>query len=206
VRVALRPLGLSWSQSGLISETAAGTCTLVLFAVLLTRLVRVPLIAFGVRKPTVRDLEDGLLWALGIYCVARMCELAFALIDRGPVNLPFDRHTSPREWIALVVLIGIVGPLNEEILFRGFFANAFSRFLGAGPALVLTSVLFAGSHLIGLDHELTLGLVVEEALPLAIVGFLLGLAYWRKQSLWTAIAAHVGFNCMTLLTFAFVAT
>lgn len=91
--------------------------------------------------------------------------------------------------ILFSVVVVLVGPLLEELVFRGFLW----RLLGGGDrpvfALVFTSLLFAAWHL---DPIQSVGV-----LPLAVF---LGVLRWRTGSLWAPVVVHVANNGLALCT------
>jgi membrane protease YdiL (CAAX protease family) len=90
-------------------------------------------------------------------------------------------------WMMPVVVI--LGPIAEEVLFRGVM---FSRFWREGHPI--TGVLFT-SVLFGLLHGIPL------LLPMFAIGLLLALLFWRTKTLIAPISVHVANNLI-----AFIAT
>lgn len=76
----------------------------------------------------------------------------------------------------------------EEVLFRGYPFQVLERGIGAWPAAVLLSLLFALAHA-GNPNVRPLGLV-----NIALAGVMLSAAYLRTRSLWFATAVHLGWN------------
>ncbi len=74
---------------------------------------------------------------------------------------------------------GIIAPFVEEIFFRGFIQSTLSKYLGNLFALLLTSFIFAFSHL---EFDLFV--------PLFIFGLVLGYLYLSTRSLWPSIFMH----------------
>jgi len=104
----------------------------------------------------------------------------------------------------LVLGSSILGPLAEEILFRGFLFWHLMRRAGwpMPVALVVSSVLFGLAHLGTVDDTLwhrhvgagdlttfVLGMI-ERALPYAAGGAVFAWVSYRWKSLWPAIALH----------------
>jgi uncharacterized protein len=78
----------------------------------------------------------------------------------------------------------------EEALFRGYPFQVLVEGIGAWPAILLSSAVFAWAH--GQNPEVTtLGL-----LNIFLAGILLAVAYLRTRSLWFATAVHLGWNWM----------
>jgi len=91
--------------------------------------------------------------------------------------------------IVQVLLVCLVGPVLEELLFRGILFCPVARKTGKWSAIVLLSVLFALSHLQSNQIQ-TLGVV--------IISFLLYCAYIKTTSLYAPIVWHAVINLMSL--------
>ncbi len=87
-----------------------------------------------------------------------------------------------------LLLVFTVAAAAEEAVFRGYAFHALVQGIGAWPAALVTSALFAGAHVAN-----------ANATPLGIAniflaGVMLAVAYLRTRSLWFATAVHVGWN------------
>jgi len=80
-------------------------------------------------------------------------------------------------WLILTGVI--VAPLVEEIFFRGFLFQGFRQRYGWIAALLLSSGIFAASHLDPVSF-----------IPTFILGAVLGYVYHRSNSLWPGIILH----------------
>jgi hypothetical protein len=90
--------------------------------------------------------------------------------------------------VITVLLVGIAGPIAEEIFFRGFvFTGLFKRF-GTRRALFFSSLLF------GLFH-IDPGAIV----PTFVLGLALGWVYLKTGSIWPAMFAHGLHNTVAVL-------
>ncbi len=88
---------------------------------------------------------------------------------------------------AVIVLgIGVVGPLFEEILFRGMLLRALREVMPAPAAIASSALIFA------LHHD------PQSALPVFLLGCVFGLAYVRTQSIVAPFVAHALFNMLQL--------
>jgi membrane protease YdiL (CAAX protease family) len=81
----------------------------------------------------------------------------------------------------------VIGPVVEELYFRGYLLPRIDRFGRGAP--VLNAVLFSLYHL---------------WTPWQNIGRILGLlpwifAVWRKRSLTLSMAVHISVNCIFLL-------
>lgn len=91
--------------------------------------------------------------------------------------------------VAILVSASIVPAFIEELLFRGVLFRWIEEFAGSWAALILTSALFGGAHLMN-----------PNATPFASfaialeAGLLLGGAYMLTRSLWLPIGLHAAWN------------
>lgn len=125
----------------------------------------------------------------------------FAIIAATAALSPFldagdEQGLVPDAWdpsraapfLANAVVVTIVAPLAEELLFRGLGYGLLTQFVGAWPAILVTGVAF------GLAHGLVLGLPV-----LSIFG--IALAWLRRQtgSVFPGMIVHGLFNGLALV-------
>lgn len=85
--------------------------------------------------------------------------------------------------IAMGLAAVIVAPLAEELLFRGLVLRQIRQRVGAFPALLLSSVLFAAMH--GDPAQM---------LTYSVLGAGFGLGYLWSGSLWTPVIMHALWN------------
>lgn len=95
--------------------------------------------------------------------------------------------------VATILLAGIIGPMAEEIFFRGFVLPGLVKKFGIIWALVISSVLF------GLFH-IDPGAIV----PTFALGLALGWVYIKTGSIWPAIFAHGLHNTVAVLIAKYV--
>lgn len=92
--------------------------------------------------------------------------------------------------VSMVVLNGFVGPVVEELYFRGHLLPRLARYGRAAP--VINTALFLLYHL-----------WTPWQVPARIVGFLpITWLTWRERSLQVAIVSHVAVNLLFLAGFA----
>ncbi len=80
-------------------------------------------------------------------------------------------------WLVLTGVI--IAPLVEETFFRGFLFQGFRQRYGWIAALLLSSGIFAASHLDPVSF-----------IPTFVLGAVLGYVYHRSNSLWPGIILH----------------
>jgi membrane protease YdiL (CAAX protease family) len=96
----------------------------------------------------------------------------------------------PIEVVLVVLGLGVVGPITEEVVFRGVLLRVLEP-RGRRPAIVLSSLVFAGVHL--LDPGAIL------AVPfLFVLGLILAKRTLDTGRLGGAMALHAGFNLITV--------
>jgi len=107
-------------------------------------------------------------------------------------------HTPLGLRLPLVLVVVGVGPLVEELLFRGVLLSALMKRMHAGWAVTGSSLLFALVHLPGLEYQ-------WYALPnLLLLALLLAGLRLRSGSIWPAVLAH-GANNLLAVAVWFVA-
>lgn len=115
--------------------------------------------------------------------------IIYALSGRGaqPNLLPVF-GTGREALIAAALSAGLIAPITEEMLFRGFLFTGLRGRFGLAPALLLSSLAFALIHF------------NPYAFPaLLALGALLAWLFDRSGSLWLPIAFHMTINIVTLL-------
>jgi membrane protease YdiL (CAAX protease family) len=149
---------------------------------------------FGFRSPPSWGRAIG--WAAAGLGAIWALNLALSpVLDAGE-----EQGLLPEEWdpdrlgafIAVGLTIAFVGPVAEELMFRGV-GFALLEPYGKWVAIVGTGILFGALH----------GLLV--ALPiLAAFGVILGWLRWRTASVYPSILLHVAFNGIAIVTVPFV--
>jgi membrane protease YdiL (CAAX protease family) len=166
--------------------TALQDCCFILSAVILAATAGRPSPEqFGLRPPRSRWVAVG--FVVGGYLLFLMVAgLWLQLLnesskDKSLTDLGVDRSTAALVGAMLVVCV--MAPLAEEFLFRGFIFTALRNWSGPLVSAILTGLLFGAIHL---DADRPAAFLV----PLAFLGFLLCVIYWRTGSLYPCIALH----------------
>lgn len=109
-------------------------------------------------------------------------------------------ESTPLAWrIPLVLLVVSLGPLVEELLFRGVLLSALLQRWGRIAAIGLSSLAFALAHLPGLGWKI-------YALP-ALLLLALALAWLRLRSgsIWPSVVGHGANNLLAVAAWFVVA-
>jgi membrane protease YdiL (CAAX protease family) len=83
---------------------------------------------------------------------------------------------------ALAVLVCVIAPIAEELLFRGLMFAALIRWGGPWVAAVIVGLLFGGVHAFG-----TAAILLVQ---LAVLGFFFSVVRWKTGSILPTIALH----------------
>ncbi|MDA1188127.1 MAG: CPBP family intramembrane metalloprotease [Chloroflexi bacterium] len=89
--------------------------------------------------------------------------------------------------VLAILVLAIIGPLGEEVLFRGLIFGALAKQMKVIPAIATTGALFAITHF-----------DVAVFIPLAVTGMMLTWLYARTGSIWPPFAAHFGQNLIAV--------
>ncbi len=93
-------------------------------------------------------------------------------------------------WLAL--LVNATAAVGEEVLFRGFLLTGLKDAWDASGALLISSLIFGGAHILAAGAQETNW---AQFIPLlALPGLLLGWAYLRSGNLWLASGLHFAWN------------
>ena len=92
--------------------------------------------------------------------------------------------------IVLVLVVGVIGPLGEEVLFRGYIFRTLLNWRGLWSAATATGVAFAATHL----GWVSLALMV----PIVVIGIGMCLLYHWTGSLYPCIGVHAFSNAIPL--------
>lgn len=153
----------------------------------------------GLDRPRAAHLRDGVHAYLSFLPVVLILGLLiFRLVGDSftgqEVFVMLRALESPASLLLAVLVVGLVAPLLEEIIFRGFLHATLRNLLPPAAALAVGALVFALLHF---------SLLV--LLPLFLFGLLLGRLYERSGSLWPPVVTHA-LNNLVALFFFVVAT
>lgn len=98
--------------------------------------------------------------------------------------------------VALVAAAVVLGPVTEELMYRGVLLKALET-RGKVVAMVVSSMVFAAVHLTGLDTAQILKSAAVFLPPLFVLGMILAWITQRKGRLGPAIFLHSGWNLLS---------
>ena len=142
-------------------------------------------IAFGLKK--------GLIWSAGFGMVASFAFVVLLAAGSNPLKLIQVQLPARHSEIALFFLIGgMVGPIAEEVFFRGILYGFFRRW-GVVVGLVLSTLIFV------LIHPINHGVPITQL----VGGIIFALAYEVEGSLIAPITIHALGN-MAIFTLSLI--
>jgi len=164
----------------IITGMARTVQALVIFWIVCERDVGIA--AIGLSQMTLlHGLKKGLLWSAGFGLAVALAGAVIFVAGINPVALIQSRTPVKPLQIALLFCIGsIIGPVAEEIFFRGILYSFFRRW-GIFAALLISTLVFV------LLHQ-----VRGPAIPVtqAIGGILFGIAFEVEKNLMVPITIH----------------
>ncbi|MBS1173881.1 MAG: abortive infection protein [Burkholderiaceae bacterium] len=196
-------LGFAWQADLPLSIATvrhlADDTQLLIQISLVVNLLSLPLIALMVFSKKGSSWRDYMAWRrVSIWRVIGWCMLClFTVYLTGVVHQLLGWPESDfmakmalvGSPVVLILTVAVAAPIFEELVFRGFMYSGFERSLGAIPAVLLTSAIFAMMHFQYNHYEL---------LHIFVLGLVLAWARMRTQSLWTPIAMHAVNNGLAI--------
>jgi membrane protease YdiL (CAAX protease family) len=173
--------------------TLAGQTVSPLLALGITRCIEAVLLVFianrfekdpnaiGLSKSKLYPgLKRGLVWSAGFGIAAG---ILFAVLLAAGINPLKLVHTplpsAPRQVILFYLVGGVIGPVWEEIFFRGFIFGFFRRW-GLYTAILISTALFVLPHYDGSHLPLTQ----------IVGGIVFAIAYEKEKSLIVPVTIH----------------
>ena len=151
------------------------------------------------------EARDGLMLLLG---AGLQILVAFLFL---PLAVLVELETEPQSLVteiagasgtlrrmALFLIIGLIGPILEELMFRGVLVDALAARFKTRGVVIGSSVAFAAFHLTGVSTVQPLESIVVLVPQLFLFGAVLAYLRIRHKRLGPAIFAHAGFNLLSL--------
>lgn len=174
--------------SSTASSVVGSLLLIVLPIVLVVKTYKRPLNTLGFTKPVVKLF---LLSLLLIFVLILGNEVVYWITEKIVGEFPLDElvedivRGSP---LLMSVYVGIIGPVGEELFFRGFAHTALRRKYGFRKGIVFSSLFFGLYHLL------------PWQIPYAVMaGFVLAYVYEKTQSIYPPIALHVLNNSIAVI-------
>jgi membrane protease YdiL (CAAX protease family) len=126
-------------------------------------------------------------------CVAPVLAMAVsavvAMLHAPDVPTPVENLiTSRGSLVAVLLFAALVGPVFEELVFRGFLYPLLAEALGPWPGIGLTALAFGLLH--GPEYQWSW----QHVLAVSVAGVAFGVARYRTGSTAAAALMHIGYN------------
>ncbi|WP_374602672.1 lysostaphin resistance A-like protein [Arenimonas sp.] len=157
------------------------------------------------RSPLGPALAWSLLAGVGIQLLVLAIDAGLGFLDAPltPSNAePIEALARQWPWLTWVLVV-IVGPFAEELLFRHVLLRRFALAGRVLAGLVATSALFALLHEVGQGADRSLAAWFGILAVYLAMGMGFGLVYVRTGRLWAAFAAHAACNATAMAIAAF---
>ncbi|CAB1080892.1 hypothetical protein D1AOALGA4SA_8560 [Olavius algarvensis Delta 1 endosymbiont] len=122
----------------------------------------------------------GLIWSAYFGFIA--AGIFIVLLAAGVDPLKYFQSLRPSSWrhgLVLLLVGGFIGPIAEEIFFRGIIFGFFRKW-GATTAIVISTLIFVFTHRIGGSIPITQ----------VVGGVVFAIAYEREKNLMVPITIH----------------
>ena len=149
-----------------------------------------------------RTAVDNILWslpiALGVVSGLTLSVLVVRLSLTGTHYAPSESsrtvwHGELSGFLAALAVTGVVGPIAEELFFRGLVHGPLLRRFGPRSAAVVSGVLWSTGHYSGASIESAVGMSLRLGL-----GICYAEAYRRRESLLPTLTFHVVGNTIAV--------
>lgn len=107
--------------------------------------------------------------------------ISMLFVDNAVASMSSDILGTP--FMAMFLLMGILGPLNEELVCRGIFYQSYKRSGTMLQAMLLSAMLFALMHM-----------NFNQAAYAFVIGMIAVLLVEATGSLWSSVLLHVTIN------------
>lgn len=177
------------------------------FAGVLPALSHLKLSELGFRAPSARELAFAAAGTVVMFVgVSLASVLVTAITHRQDTEAAIALLKSLQTVGQKVnfILVGVVlAPMVEELVFRVFLFNFFSRYSNQWTAMVLSGVIFGMIHAAGKDMPTFVSQLSTVGIPLSVGGITLAYIYARTRNYWACVTTHVLFNAVGVVQVLF---
>ncbi|HXE64191.1 MAG TPA: type II CAAX endopeptidase family protein [Bryobacteraceae bacterium] len=182
------------SESGLwgvLEEVVAYAILLVALKFLFARHGRKLRDSLGWSKPGPFSVWSLVVVGLSLSLTGLMLQY---LLQTPEIETPFQKMLAdPASRIAIAVMGVSVGPVIEELLFRGFLQPVLIGSAGVFPGILITSLIFGALHL---NQN---GNLWQSGVVIMVVGFVLGTVRHVTGSTRASTVVHIAYNALPMV-------
>ncbi|MFY9780341.1 MAG: type II CAAX endopeptidase family protein [Candidatus Baltobacteraceae bacterium] len=165
-------------------------------------LARVPLAKLGFRAPARREILGGLGGAAVMWLIVAVSSALLAGLthrhDTEPAVALLQQMKTPLQKVVFAAVAVVLAPMVEELGFRVFIFNAFTRYVDMWPAALLSGLAFGLVHALGNP-----GQIPTVAIPLGLGGVVLAYVYAANRCYWSSVITHGTFNAVSVIAIFF---
>ena len=190
-------------EPSFLSEEISGEIVTAISALLVALWLRrfvdrrsIASLGFAPRGPWLKLLFLGIAFGAGMQGVA----FAVEALTKSTRIVGFGSVSSDAKILAAALGVFLAGALLEELSFRGYLFQNFWEAFGVVPAIIITSLLFAGVHLYNPNAQSN---VVQTLLGLLAYAVWACCSLLWTRSLWLALGAHLAWNLFEGPVFGF---
>jgi hypothetical protein len=151
----------------------------------------------GVRAPGAREVGIGLIGVVAMFVAVNGMSAGISALthihDTEAAVALLAQMKTPFEKLLFVAVAAILAPIIEELAFRAFLFNAFSRYMSISAAALSSAILF------GLVHASSAQQLLTVSVPLCFGGLVLAAVYRISRCYWSNVISHAIFNSISLV-------
>src|SRR5437868_4984145 len=168
------------------ASLAVSAPVVILLLIAIVRRTKVPITDYlALKWPSWRELGIGVATLAAVFALAGIVASIFAKESPAFISDTFTTASDAGMLPLLPLAFVFLGPLQEELVFRGFFLRGFVPAIGVWPAIILTSAVWAVSH--GQYEWFFVGEIFG-------LGLLFGWLRWRSGSTILTFILHAAVN------------
>ena len=148
-------------------------------------------------------------WLIAFPSVVLLSSLLEAILFaiRGVLELPDQTAVlflkmsfgHPLYFTLAFIVVVVIAPCLEELLFRGFLQNYLRRYFSVFPSIAIASLFFTAFHFSTTQQWANLPILTS----LFVLGYFLGYLYERQRSLSAPLFLHAIFNAFSVANLYF---
>ena len=114
-------------------------------------------------------------------------------------NVALIKESMKQQYWIMLVLVIILGPIIEELLFRFIPFKALKEKISRNKLLILTSVMFTIPHLFSLFNSTDVRGDILALPKFLIIGWMLGSYYYKNEDIGRVILVHMLYNIVSFV-------
>ncbi|HXG25351.1 MAG TPA: type II CAAX endopeptidase family protein [Candidatus Binatia bacterium] len=151
----------------------------------------------GGAGPALRTAVYGAAFALPVIGLTVLVTAVTVAVVGVVPDSPLPPTGTPTGLVSHLLAGALIGPLAEEVLFRGFALTAWRRTLGVRAAIARSTIVFVLAHVIlvgGDEFGEAIRLAIVAGVVRVPVAIALGWLFARTGNLWASVGLHAAFN------------